>query len=839
MLAALPSQTQSQSSASDAPPVTLPYRPEPGAWDEMLAADGSVRPHWQGLAQHLADSTPAQWNQRSASIQRLLLDHGVTYNIYNDAKGAMRPWALDAVPFIVAREEWRSVATGLHQRSRLLNAILADLYGPQQLLRDGWLPPAIVHANPAFLRPACGVVPPCGAFLVSMGTDLVRGPDGAWMALADRTQAPSGRGYSFENRNILSSVLGEVFESSQVDRLGSFFEAERDALRRLAPTRRGSPSVVLLTPGPLNETYFEHAYKSRIMGYPLVEGADLTVRDRKLYLKTLDGLRRVDVVLRHVDDIFADPLELRADTWLGVAGMVEAWRSGNVSLVNGIGTGAVETPALHPFLPGICRHLLGEELKLPGVPTWWCGQPREMAMVLENPRRWVLKPAFSSGPREPFFLEDLSQAEMDKVLAGVQAEPHAWVAQEYLKLSNAPVWTGSRLEPRPLVWRAFTINDGEHCTVMPGGLSRVSPVPGRFVVTMQRGGISKDTWVINDEASATEAEPTPPPAVLRPLRTPGGVPSRAADHLFWLGRYAERLESHARLLRTTLQRLSGEGSIEQRRERRACLQLLRNAELLPGSTGEAALRGQVHLLLTDPKCPGSVPDLVSRLHYNASAARDRLSDDSWRLFNRLERDAEVSAGTVLDSATARGLLDTLMLDLAAFAGMQQENMTRGHGWRFLETGRRIERAIRVLSLVKTAAASCAGGNAILTPLLEVCDSTMTYRRLHFAAADLLPVADLLLLNEDNPRSVAFQFHRLGRAIAQLPAGTSGVAGTEREQLDVLRSELASLNLSALTNHPETAQELIPEVCARLADGVEELSVALTEHFFSHALRRGE
>jgi len=839
MLAATPSQSQYQSSASDTPPAALPYRPEPGAWDEMLAADGSVRPHWQGLARHLFHSTPAQWNQRNASIQSLLRDHGVTYNIYSDARGAMRPWALDAVPFIISGDEWRSVASGLQQRARLLNAILVDLYGPQQLLRDGWLPPAIVHANPAFLRPACGVIPSCGAFLVSMGTDLVRGPDGVWMALADRTQAPSGRGYTFENRNILSSVLGEIFESSPVDRLGGFFEAERDALRRLAPTRRGNPSVVLLTPGPLNETYFEHAYKSRIMGYPLVEGADLTVRDRKLFLKTLDGLRRVDVVLRRVDDVFGDPLELRADTWLGVAGMVEAWRSGNVSLVNGIGTGAVETPALHPFLPGICRHLLGEDLKLPGVPTWWCGQPREMAMVLENPGRWVLKPAFTSGPREPFFLQDLPRAAVHEVLARVQAEPHAWVAQEYLKLSNAPVCTGSRLEPRPLVWRAFTLNDGERCTVMPGGLSRVSPVQGRFVVTMQCGGISKDTWVLNDEAGSAEAEPAAPPAVLRPLRTPGGVPSRAADHLFWLGRYAERLEAHARLLRTTLQRLAGEGSIEQRRERRACLQLLRNAELLPGSTGEAALREQVHVLLTDPKCPGSVPDLVSRLHYNASAARDRLSDDSWRLFNRLERDAEVPAGTMLEAASARGLLDTLMLDLAAFAGMQQENMTRGHGWRFLETGRRIERAIRVLSLMKTAAAGCAGGNAILTPLLEVCDSTMTYRRLHFAAPDLLPVADLLLLNEDNPRSVAFQFRRLARAISQLPTGMSGVAGTEREKLDILRSELASLNLAALTNHPEIAHERIPLVCAGLADGVEALSSALSEHFFSHALRRGE
>lgn len=802
-----------------------------------MAADGTVRPHWQAMATHLAASTAAQWAGREASIQGLLRDHGVTYNIYNDAQGATRPWALDAVPFLLHAEEWRRVATGLQQRSRLLNAILSDLYGPQHLLREGWLPPAIVQANPAFLRAACGVTPPHGAFLVSIGTDLVRGPDGNWMALADRTQAPSGRGYAFENRNILASVMGEVFESHRVDRLGSFFEAERDALRFLAPTRRGTPSVVLLTPGPWNETYFEHAYKARIMGYPLVEGADLTVRDRKLYLKTLEGLRRVDVVLRRIDDLYADPLELRADTWLGVAGLCEAWRSGNVSLVNGIGTGAVETPALHPFLPGLCRHLLGEDLKLPGVPTWWCGQPREMAMVLENPRKWVLKPAFAYGSRDPVFMEDLPQAEIDALLARVRSEPYAWVAQETLQLSTTPVWTGTRLEPRPLVWRAFSICTGQRCTVMPGGLSRVSPVQGKFLVTMQRGGISKDTWIVNDSGPESAAEPAGPPVVLRPLRTPGGVPSRAADHLFWLGRYAERLEWHARLLRATLHRMSGEMSREQLEARRACIHLLRSAELLPPDLREGALRTELHALLADPARNGSVPELISRLRYNASAARDRLSDDSWRVFNRLERDAAMPRGSMLDVAAARGLLDTLMLGLAAFAGMQQENMTRGHGWRFLETGRRIERAIRVCDLVRTAALQAAADDAILTPLLEVCDSTMTYRRLHFASPALLPAADLLLLNEDNPRSASFQFRRLARVFSQLPTGTRGISGTEREQLDALRSDLASLNLSALSNHPDAPAEVIPAVCERLTNGVEALSASLTEHFFSHALRR--
>jgi uncharacterized circularly permuted ATP-grasp superfamily protein/uncharacterized alpha-E superfamily protein len=804
----------------------------------MLAPDGTVRPHWRPFVEELESAAPGHWAARTAAIQRLLLDHGVTYNIYSDAQSASREWALDAVPFLIAQEEWLTVAAGLQQRARLLNAILSDLYGPQLLLREGRLPPALVLAHPGYVRAACGVLPPGGSFLVNAGTDLVRGPQGDWMVLADRTQAPSGLGYAMENRAVMANVLGDVLASCNVRRLAEFHEAQRDVLRTLAPTRRGAPSVVLMTPGPMNETYFEHAYKARIMGYPLVEGADLTVRDRKLFLKTLDGLRRVDVVMRRVDELFADPLELNADTWIGVAGLCEAWRSGNVSLVNGIGTGVVETPALHPFLPGLCRHLLGEELKLACVPAWWCGQPRELQMVLADPKKWVLKPAFVSGAREPVFLDELSAAELELCLSRLRSEPHAWLAQKALNLSSTPAWNGTTLEPRPLVWRAFSVSAGDQCTVIPGGLSRVGPVRGRFLVTMQRGGISKDTWVVSEQpVPEAEAAPGASPVVLRPLRTPGGVPSRAADHLFWLGRYAERLEICARLLRATFQRLSGEGGAVQRRERVACLGLLCGMELVPPTVPPHGLRQEAHALLRHPERHGGVPELISRLRFNAAAARDRLSDDSWRLFNRLERDASGNVPAPSNITAPLEILDTLILDLAAFAGMQQENMTRGHGWRFLELGRRIERGLAVLTLTKAAARLCAADDTVLIPLLEVCDSSMTYRRLHFARPALLPVADLILLNEENPRSAAWQFRRLGVVINQLPANTRGEDGKERETLDVLRSQLGGVNLQSLTNFTDAAADVLPAVCDRLHEGLEALSAEITTHFFSHARGR--
>jgi uncharacterized alpha-E superfamily protein len=498
----------------------------------------------------------------------------------------------------------------------------------------------------------------------------------------------------------------------------------------------------------------------------------------------------------------------------------------------------VESPALHPFLPGICRHLLGEELKLPSVPSWWCGQPRELSLVLANPRRWVLKPAFATGPRDPLFLDELSSEALARVLARLRADPHAWVAQQSLHLSCTPVWNGSELEPRPLVWRTFSARSEGHCTVMPGGLSRVSPMPGRFVITMQHGGISKDTWVTS--TSPIPSPPPPPsPIVLRPLRSPAGIPSRSAEHLFWLGRYAERMEWHVRLIRTTLERLGGEFSPARESERPACLQLLQFLELTaPGET-IASLPGELCTLLTDPQRHGSIPELAARLRYNAAAARDRLSDDSWRLFNRLDRDADQSRLAASDRTASRSHLDTLILDLAAFSGMQQENMTRGHAWRFLEAGRRLERAINGLTLIAGSAQHCATGDAILTPLLEVSDSTMTYRRLHFARPSLLPATDLLLLSEENPRSTAAQFQRLSRVFAELPAGTSGEPGRERELLDGLRSELASLNLDALRSFPDAAPQRISSLVSTLAAGCETISSALTEHFFSHAHRRSD
>lgn len=814
------------------------YRPEAGSYDEMLLPNGELRPHWKTFGSFLNQCSEDDFSSRSASIQRLLHDHGVTYNIYDDAQGSSRPWSLDTLPFIVAQEEFQQIQRGLDQRGRLLNAILLDLYGPQKLLRDGLIPPALIHANPGFLRPVVGINPTGGRFVFTMGCDLVRASDGQWRVLADRAQSPSGHGYALENRIILANVYAEEFNTSKVRRLAAYFEMKRDMLRSIAPKHRsGDAGILMLTPGPYNETYFEHAFQARYLGFPLVEGADLTVRERHVHLKTLEGLRRVDVLVRQVHDVFCDPLELNSDSMLGAAGLLEAWRSGSIAMANGLGTGLIETPALHPFMPGLCRHLLGEPLLIPCVPTWWCGQKRELDLVLSSPDRWVIKPAFVRGARDPIFLADLDTEQKARLLDTIRATPHEWVAQEVLNLSTTPTWTGKAIEPRSLVWRAFSIAQGDGFVAMPGGLSRVSPEPRRWLVTMRSGGISKDTWVVGDGAVDTyyESRKKQQPVVIRPARPPSGVPSRAADHLYWLGRYAERLEATVRVLRSVMQRIAGERTNTQSRELQGCIALMVQMGIVPPDV--TSIHDHLQALLLDPKRHGSIPDLLSRLRYNASAARDRLSDDTWRLFNRIERDIRLPAGPFVIS-TAQGVLDTLILDLAAFSGMQQENMTRGHGWRFLEIGKRVERAYIVLGLVKTATEHSALDDTLLNPLLEICDSTMTYRRLHFARPSLVPVLDLLLLNDINPRSVLHQSRILATQIKQLPSAPGKDAGdSSRLQIDALQSELSALNLAALAKAGDEIFGHVPALCANLTQGLEKLSDLITEHFFSHSSRK--
>src|SRR5260370_11507533 len=472
-----------------------------GAVYHELSADGvTPRPHWTHLMESLRAIGPDELGRRWNRAERRIRENGITYNIYGDPLGANRAWRIDIVPLLISADEWRFIEAGIIQRAQLLSLLLEDLYGTQKLIVEGHFPAGLLYANPEFLRPLVGVQVPPHSYLHMLAVDLARSPDGQWWVLADRTQAPSGSGYALENRTIVSDVLPDLFRTSSVLRLAPFFRAQRDALTSLAQCN--NPRVVLLTPGPLNETYFEHSYLARYLGFTLVEGADLTVRNRRVYLKTVDGLEQVDVILRRVDDSFCDPLELRSDSLLGVPGLVDAIVAGNVKVANALGSGVIETAAVMPFLPGLSQQLLGAKLKLPSVATWWCGQKYALDWVVDHLDSVVVKPAFPSRGMEPVFGAELSQAERRKFIEQLQPQPHEYVAQEQVAISTTPVWDNGHLNSRSVVLRTYVLNTGNGWIAIPGGLVRVAEAAGS-VVSMPRGGHSKN-------ARVPWASPTPP-----------------------------------------------------------------------------------------------------------------------------------------------------------------------------------------------------------------------------------------------------------------------------------------------------------------------------------------
>jgi uncharacterized circularly permuted ATP-grasp superfamily protein/uncharacterized alpha-E superfamily protein len=816
--------------------VWAPYRPGPGSFDEMQDAHGVVRPAYLPLVRGLERLGHEGVKERSENARQLLREHGVTYNVHADGESDERTWNLDLLPFILSAEEWAHLEAGLIQRTRLLNLVLADIYGPQRLLHDKLLPPALLHANPGFLRPCYGIRPPRDLYLTMHAVDLTRAPDGQWWVLSDRTQAPSGVGYALENRAIVSRMLPEEFRETQVQRLGGFFQQRRAGLRSLAPWT-SSPYIVLLTPGTYTETYFEHAYLARYLGYQLVEGNDLTVRDQRVFLKTLEGLQPVDVIVRRVDDTWCDPLELRADSILGVPGLVEAARAGNVAISNALGTGAVETTALLAFLPALSRHLLNEELRIPNVATWWCGQEKERGDALRALNLRVTKRAFVGVHGEPSFGARLGAAELEDLAARIRANPHAYVAQEAVTPSTVPVWNGEAPEPRPLILRCYICATPDGFAVMPGGLTRVSPGAESSIVSSRFGGGSKDTWVHSAAPAEAAAPADGATLTAQPEITTAHVPSRVVENLFWLGRYAERLEDSTRLLRTALSRLAGEGGPAEEQELGALARWLTRTEFLPARFGgpftNAELASELRVLVFERNRVGTIRDLLGRVSFLTLSVRDRFSGDTWRILNQLQTGFPASLSRTTPAAILQ-ILHRLIFQLAAFSGMEMENMSRGHAWRFLDIGRRLERGINLVANIR-AMLMADTDHAALPPLLEYTDSTMTYRRRYLARPELPSTLALLLTDASNPRSLAYQYKVLGQHLAELPSGDESRPERDRfEQVAALLVETDAFDLASQKFAPGSVLETRLD---DLYDGTGELSDLLTASYFSHVPAR--
>ncbi|MEM8781713.1 MAG: circularly permuted type 2 ATP-grasp protein [Planctomycetota bacterium] len=792
--------------AAVSPSLIRGYAPQPGAYNEIADAGGRLRPAWESLVRRFDTLGPDAIRERWTAAQRVIQENGVTYNVYGDPRGMHRPWELDPVPLMLGAEEWADLQAALIQRARLLETIVGDLYGPNRLLKNRDLPADLVYANPNFLRPCVGITPPRGRFLSLQAFDLARNPEGKWWVVNDRTQAPSGAGYALENRLIISRILPDLFRDVGVSRLARFFARLRDSLAALSPRATADPHVVLLTPGPHNETYFEHAYLARYLGFTLAEAGDLTVRDEAVFLKTLGGLEPVDVILRRTDDSFCDPLELRGDSALGVAGLVRAAAAGNVAIANALGSGLIETQSVMPFLPALSRQLLGEDLKLPSVATWWCGQPGELGYVLDHLPELVIKSAFSGDPMPPVFGSSLSAAQLDELQQRIAEQPHRYVAQESVALSTAPVWQDAGFHPRHFMLRVYVaaVDEGgrDGYAVMPGGLARVSAAQDSMVVSMQYGGGSKDTWVLSPEPvspfSLLQSESRPTPVV----RAGHRLPSRVADSMFWLGRYVERAENLTHLLRAILLRLTEEtspcGSPEQARLFDA-LSLDTGSPHEPVDTGDlfadhAAAMRHIAGVVFEVDAYNSLASCVDRVQELGSIVRDRISLDTWRVLRQMRGALREDAAHRLDPTHVLTCLDHLAVPFAAFAGLSNESMTHGHGWRFLDLGRRVERAFALVRWMKALLVEPDPNEPmVLNALLSVSSSEMTYRSRYRMSVQAMPTIDLLLLDESNPRSVAFQLLKMEENVSALPGDRSEARRTP-EQREVL-SMLASLRLA--------------------------------------------
>ena len=531
------------------------YLPDPRRYDELLDEQGAVRAHWRALVERLSVDKSHDAARRALELtRRLIVENGVAYNVYSDPQGADRPWALDPLPLVLSQDEWRRIEKGVAQRARVLEALLADLYGPQRLLAEGLVPPELPFGSPNFLWPCHGLVPKGGSWLHLYAADLARAPDGRWWLLADRTQAPSGAGYALENRDIIEQVLPAAIRDLGVRRVRDFFGEMRERLRSLFDDG-ANPLVVILTPGPFNETYFEHAYMARQLGLPLVEGHDLTVRNEIVYLKTLGGLKRVHTILRRLDDDYCDPVELRGASALGVPGLISAVRAQNVVITNALGTGVLESAAWLGFLPGVAERLLGESLELPAVATWWCGEKPALDYVLANLDRLVVKPTYPNQRFEPVFGSDIAGEERAALIRRLQARPYAYVAQEHVALSQAPVLRSNgtpNFAARAFTIRVYAIATRPGFRVLPGGLARVAAESAVDVVSTQRGGGSKDIWVLSDGEDDERAATGTHRLHVHVSTRPDEVPSRLAENLFWLGRYTVRCADNARLLRSTV-----------------------------------------------------------------------------------------------------------------------------------------------------------------------------------------------------------------------------------------------------------------------------------------------
>jgi uncharacterized circularly permuted ATP-grasp superfamily protein/uncharacterized alpha-E superfamily protein len=821
------------------------YRPDVDGFDELMGPTGAVRPHWQPLLAALNALGPAARQQRFERLNARVRETGIAHDLFADTDNATPPWQVDFMPLILAQAEWRLLEAALKQRAELYERIVADVYGPQYLMASGQIPADLIFNDPSFLR-ACHGLPGGAAYLQFFAADVARGADGSWRVIDTHTETPAGIGYALANRTVHTHVAGEMFSASNALRLAPFFEELQSALVRRI--NRADPTIALLTPGPQHNDFFSHAYLARYLGLLLVEGADLRVDGERLFLKTLEGLKPIDLVVRCVAGGSSDPLELDPTGFLGPVGLVQAVRRQPELVVNALGSSVAENRGLGPYLPNLAKSLLGQDLLIPDGIKWWLGESEARERVFANLNQFIIRPAHertarpgrAAPGRDP---AKMTAAERAALKAELDLNGASFVAEAKTAFGTTPSIGSNGLTAKPYALRLFVTKTPNGYLVMPGGLA-MTVDPQSAVSLNAPDGESRDVWIVSDGATpqfrslwrpATEAA--------RIQRSPRELPSRAADNLFWLGRYAERADWTLRVLRQSLGRL--DDGTSDRTDLRAVarsLESILNRDRSPDdviqSTEGPQVRVRAHELMTSAKRPFALPQTLTQVHRIAGVVRDRLSQEAWRTLSTFQSQAGWQANAPLASiGETLDLLDSGLGALAAFNGLMHENMTRNLGWTFLDMGRRFARALGICDLmlaVFSNAVSQDSEDASALFVLEVADSVMTYRARYRQTPVLPLVLDLLLIDETNPRSLAYQLAALSNHIDQLPQSGSQLGRLDESRVlmalltRVRMADVNSLNQAAEDGTRHNLVALLVEQSRQLLD----LSDAVARRYFA-------
>jgi uncharacterized circularly permuted ATP-grasp superfamily protein/uncharacterized alpha-E superfamily protein len=822
-------------------------------YDEVLKSDMTINPSWEKLLNNFSKIGIEELNDKQKQIDWLLAENGVTYNVYNDPKGLNRPWSLNIIPFIIEQQEWKSIEKGLQQRAELLNLILKDIYGKRELIKNKIIPPEVVYSNLGFLRNCDQIKYNSSKNLLMHSADLARGPDGRMWVVNDRTEAPSGMGYSLENRFSVRRSAPDLFKNIPIEQPFSFFKDFHQLLIDSAPTKKENTTIIILTPGPHNETYFEHAYLSSYLGYPLIKGNDLVIRSNKVYIKTLKGLIQVDVILRRVDGAYTDPLELKGDSYLGVGGLLNAVRKQNVSIINPIGSGVLENPGLIPFMNSICKYFLKENLILPQIASWWCGQEKERNFVLENLTKFVVKPIDRTNREHIYFCELLSKKELELLKKQILEKPYRFVAQENISFSTAPNFTKTGLEPRKVVCRTFSVAKKDSYSVMPGGLVRVAAEKEELRVSNQRGGTSKDFWVTN---STTQEQPFNQRyhwhnSSTNALAGIENLPSNTAENLFWSGRYLARTLVTARYIRMVLNRMVDSKFSKRDSESESLLLLYKSithlTSIFPGFTGinkEAAFKDplkEIAIVLFDKNNIGSLANSIQSFSNSYFSLRNLWSKDMWRVFDSMTKQwNEYNPKNHQNIKSITKLLDSIITKLIAFIGLIEESILVDQGLLLYFIGFQMEQAM--MTIDKSRALLVPKHNEvteyeILESLLDSHESLNIYRYSFKSYLNIENVINLILLDKSYTRSLKYQLNRIRRDISRLPnkeqnleLSASYVNIKEACELidNVNSKDFIEIDESVFT------RVKLDELLAKMSTLIHKTSLSVTNTYFNHS-----